>query len=66
VSIVRAALALFAERGYKETTATQIAECAGISRRLFFYYFPSKDDILFSVSDEALATLRELVPRRPP
>jgi AcrR family transcriptional regulator len=64
--ILRAALELFAERGYKETTATQIAERAGISRRLFFYYFPSKDDILFAVNDRALALLRGAVRAQPP
>jgi AcrR family transcriptional regulator len=60
-AIVEAAVALFAERGYKETTATQIAERAGVSRRLFFYYFSSKDEILFAVSEAALTRLRELV-----
>jgi AcrR family transcriptional regulator len=64
-AIVRAAVSLFAERGYKETTATQIAERAGVSRRLFFYYFPSKDDVLFAVSDEAMVRLRELVRQQP-
>jgi AcrR family transcriptional regulator len=65
-AILRAAVELFAERGYTETTVTQITARAGISRRLFFYYFQSKDDILFEVSDAALTLLEEIVSRQPP
>jgi AcrR family transcriptional regulator len=64
-TIIRAAVALFAESGYKETTTSQIAERAGISRRLFFYYFPSKDDVLFAIREEAVVALRELVRQQP-
>jgi AcrR family transcriptional regulator len=65
-AVLQAALELFAERGYNETTITQIAERAGMSRRLFFYYFNSKDDILFEVSDAALTWLEEVVGDQPP
>jgi len=65
-AVVRAAIELFAERGYKETTATDIAERAGISRRTFFYYFRSKDDILFGVDQQNLDALASLVGRQPP
>src|SRR5262245_26888008 len=64
-AVVRAAVELFAERGYKETTATDIAARAGISRRAFFYYFRSKDDILFSVDPRNLDVLAGLVSRQP-
>jgi AcrR family transcriptional regulator len=64
-NVIRAAVELFAERGYKETTATDIAERAGISRRTFFYYFRSKDDILFSVDQKNLDLLTSLVSRQP-
>jgi len=64
-AVVRAAVELFAERGYKETTATDIAARAGISRRAFFYYFRSKDDILFSVDPRNLDALTSLVSRQP-
>ena len=33
-------------KGYEATTLDEIAAAAGISRRTFFYYFKSKDDIL--------------------
>ena len=64
--VVLAAVTLFAERGYRETTATDIAERAGISRRTFFYYFRSKDDILFGVDQAALERLSELASEQPP
>lgn len=65
-AILHAALELFAEHGYDETTVTQITERAGMSRRLFFYYFESKDDILFEVNTAALVLLEEVVEGQPP
>lgn len=46
--ITRSALKLFAQQGYEATTLDAIAAEAGISRRTFFHYFKSKDDILLS------------------
>ena len=63
--VVRAAVALFAEKGYKETTAAEIAQRAGISRRTFFYYFQSKDDVLFTVDGRHMETLSALVSEQP-
>lgn len=40
------ALRLFLAHGYQGTTVDAIADAAGISRRSFFSYFESKDDIL--------------------
>lgn len=47
--ITDAGICLFLERGYDATTLDAIAAAAGISRRTFFYYFKSKDDILLSL-----------------
>src|SRR5579862_1723911 len=44
--IARTGLQLFIEQGYESTTLDQVAEAAGISRRTFFYYFRSKEEIL--------------------
>ncbi|MDX8521519.1 TetR/AcrR family transcriptional regulator [Mesorhizobium dulcispinae] len=47
--ITEKAIALFLKRGIDQTTLDEIAAAAGISRRTFFYYFTSKDEILLSV-----------------
>jgi AcrR family transcriptional regulator len=57
--ITDAGVSLFLERGIEATTLDDIAARAGISRRTFFYYFKSKDDILLSMQSgmgEMLAT----------
>ena len=44
--IQRQALRLFRERGYEETTVSQIAEAAEVSESTFFRYFPTKEDVV--------------------
>jgi mycofactocin system transcriptional regulator len=41
----QAAFGLFEDKGFDETTVDDIATAAGIGRRTFFRYFPSKNDI---------------------
>ncbi|MFC5931078.1 TetR family transcriptional regulator [Cryobacterium melibiosiphilum] len=48
------AVRLFHERGYEATSATEIAEAAGLSRSTFFRQFRSKDDVIFADHDELL------------
>ena len=45
--LVRAALDLFAERGYENTTVIEIAERAGLTKSTFFRHFPDKREVLF-------------------
>lgn len=47
--IAEAGVKLFHAHGYEATTLDAIAAEAGISRRTFFHYFKSKDDILLSL-----------------
>jgi len=60
--ITDAGINLFIKQGYEATTLDEIAAAAGISRRTFFYYFDSKDDILLSlqssVGDMIIAAVR--------
>jgi AcrR family transcriptional regulator len=49
--IIEKGLKLFVKHGYEATTLDAIAEAAGISRRTFFYYFRSKEDVLLSAND---------------
>jgi AcrR family transcriptional regulator len=46
--ITRTGLKLFSENGYEETTLDAIAAASGISRRTFFYYLKSKEDVLLA------------------
>lgn len=52
-----AALELFAERGYENTTVIEIAERAGLTKSTFFRHFPDKREVLFprATMTEALA-----------
>jgi AcrR family transcriptional regulator len=49
--LVRAALDLFTEQGYDNTTVAQIAERAGLTKTTFFRHFPDKREVLFAGQD---------------
>lgn len=55
--IVDAGLRLFAAKGYEASTLDEIAAEADISRRTFFHYFKSKDEILLSLQSGLGETL---------
>jgi AcrR family transcriptional regulator len=46
--IADAGLKLFLENGYEATTLDAITAASGISRRTFFYYLKSKEDVLLA------------------
>jgi AcrR family transcriptional regulator len=61
LALIRAAIRLFRERGYEATTVDDIASAAGSSRRTFFRYFGTKEDVLLLDTREMLAEFRAFV-----
>ncbi len=53
--IFRAAVALFREKGFEETTIDDITERADVAKGTFFNYFPRKESVLGYLSEEQLA-----------
>lgn len=64
-SLVRAATALWRTNGYAATTVADICRAAGVSKALFYFYFPRKEDVLFEVgvlsTDAAHAVATEML-----
>jgi AcrR family transcriptional regulator len=62
---VQAAMALWRTNGYANTTVADICRAAGVSKALFYFYFPRKEDVLFEVgvlsTQAAQRTVHELV-----
>src|SRR5450631_4385197 len=48
--LAQAALELYVERGYEQTTVAEIASRAGLTERTFFRYFADKREVLFGGS----------------
>src|SRR5271167_4001729 len=59
--LFRAALDLFARKGFTETTVEDITEAAAVGKGTFFNYFPSKDHILLAFGEMQLAKLDSAV-----
>ena len=55
--LFRAALELFASKGFLQTTVEDITEAADVGKGTFFNYFPSKDHILIAFGEMQLAKL---------
>jgi AcrR family transcriptional regulator len=61
-----AAVRLFSEKGYGETSVDEIAAAANVSRSTFFRYFGSKEAVVFSVPDEMGERFLDRIEERPP
>lgn len=55
----RIGLDLFITRGFENVTVDDIAAAAGIGRRTFFRYFPSKNDVAWGDFDALLGSFTE-------
>ena len=61
----QAAMALYTERGYDQTTVAEIAERAGLTERTFFRYFADKREVLFGGQPQLLEQLTKHVAEAP-
>ena len=61
-----AALDLFIEQGFSNTTVEQIAKRARIAPRTFFNYFSTKEECVVFLQDELGEEIRRIVRSRPP
>ncbi|GAX52380.1 TetR/AcrR family transcriptional regulator [Streptomyces olivochromogenes] len=50
--LAAAALELYSERGYEQTTVAEIARRAGLTERTFFRHYADKREVLFATSGE--------------
>jgi AcrR family transcriptional regulator len=59
--LFRAALDLFARKGFAETSVEDITEAADVGKGTFFNYFPSKDHILMAFGEMQLTKLEAAI-----
>ncbi|MCX0245848.1 TetR/AcrR family transcriptional regulator [Streptomyces drozdowiczii] len=66
----QAAMELYGERGYEQTTVTEIAKRAGLTERTFFRHYADKREVLFAGSavlrERLVSGLAEAPPTAPP
>lgn len=66
-ALEQAALRLFAEKGYENTTVEEISAAADVAVRTFFRYFSSKQHVLFGdVAHQRISHLRAALAASPP
>ncbi len=63
--LTEAAMALFAERGYANTTVADIAARAGLTERTFFNHFADKREVLFAGSEHFVSMIVEALRAAP-
>ncbi|GAA0266246.1 helix-turn-helix domain-containing protein [Cryptosporangium japonicum] len=60
-----AAMTLFDEQGFENTTVAQIAERAGLNRRTFFHHFADKREVVFAGQDASEELLVSAIRAQP-
>jgi AcrR family transcriptional regulator len=63
--IIAAALARFAKHGFDKTTIDDVVKDVGVSRRTFFRYFETKEDVVTAWFEKPRVGLREALEARP-
>jgi AcrR family transcriptional regulator len=63
--IARAAMTLFAERGFDDVTVAEVADSAGVSEKTVFNYFPAKEDLVFPDGEQRWLALLDSIRNRP-
>ena len=58
-SILRTAASIFAEKGYHQASIRDIARATKVSLSGLYYYFQSKEELLFLIQDHAFGTLTQ-------
>src|ERR1700751_1318234 len=61
----KAAMELYGERGFEQTTVAQIADRAGLTERTFFRHFADKREVLFAGSGQLQDLLVQTVADAP-
>jgi len=59
--LTKAALELFEEQGFENTSVVEIADRARVTTRTFFRYFPDKREVLFAESDRIRTALVQAI-----
>lgn len=57
--ILQTAAAIFADKGYHDTSIRDISRATGVSLSGLYYYFKSKEELLFLIQDHCFATVLE-------
>lgn len=59
--ILRAAERIFAQKGFLQATVADVAREAGVSEATIYEYFPSKEELLFSIPGETTRKGKEIL-----
>ena len=63
-ALIASARTLCEQRGFEGVTVEEIAQAAGVSKRTFFRYFASKEDVVFPEHEQRLERFGDLVRMR--
>jgi AcrR family transcriptional regulator len=61
IRILRDACGIFARKGYHNASVRDVAAATGVSPAGLYYYFRSKEELLYLILDQTLASLISLV-----